>query len=166
MWSSALCFVPQKTGPTSHVWVFLSHLSDLPGIIIMHKNNKKETCHCRMKWHFSRNKLYMHDLQKELRMGIAWRVNTNPHSPINIVTEMLLSFGCCISRLSSRKKNQNHMWACHFCSFRVPLFFFFAFPLCQNCTYPYIILYFLFWNFSLNHNIEEPVSCLLLLHTE
>jgi len=96
---------------------------------------------------FWKNKLYIYNLQKELRVGTAWSVNKNPqysnqHSHWNFIKLLLL----CVTLGFKEKKN---MWACHLLF--VQSFFLFAllFSSCQGCIYPYIILYFLFWNLPL-----------------
>lgn len=53
---------------------------------------------------FFKNKLYIHHLQKKLRMSTARSVNKNPRTLISIITDILLSFGCSVSHLASRKK--------------------------------------------------------------
>lgn len=70
----------------------------------MHQNkNKNEICLCNTKSHFLK-KLYMHNFQKELRMGTAWGVNKKGCCLISIGTEILLNFGYCVSHLAPRKK--------------------------------------------------------------
>lgn len=56
--------------------VFSSDLLDLLEIIVMHKTNKKKrNLPLQDEISFFKNKSFMHNLQKELRMITAWSVN-------------------------------------------------------------------------------------------
>lgn len=111
-----------------------------------------------MKSHFS-EKLYMHTLQKELRMSTAWSVNKKGCCLISIgteITEILLSFCYCKSHLASRKKNLSELviFVCsEFHFFFSPAWSFLHVK--ATDIYPYIILYFLFWNLPLKSKCKR-----------
>lgn len=103
---------------------------------------------------FFKNKLYMHNLQKELRMGTAWSVNKNPrthqHSHWNFIKLWLLyvTFGF-------KEKNTYELVTSVF-----PKLLFFSL-LFLHIKAVYILtlfsLLFFFLTFLLNNNIKEPI---------
>lgn len=96
-----------------------------------------DTCYCRMGLNFFKNKLYMHNLQKKLRIDTVWSVNTNP---LNSVVSEILSFGCCVVFSFKLKKKHVSLSTLFVQSFLLSLFFF-AISFCQGCIYLYITLF-------------------------
>lgn len=105
---------------------------------------------------FFKNKLYIHNLQKKLRMGTAWSVNKNPqysnqHSHWNFIKLSLL-----VSHLASREKTYVSLSSL----FVQSSFFFFFALLFLHVKAVYILTLFsifFFETFLLNHNIKEPI---------
>lgn len=138
MWSSALCFCP--TGLTC--FFFFSHLSDLSVIIVMHKNNnKKEAWKCRMKLHFSKINCICIICKRSWEWALP-EVWIKILILINIVTEILLSFGCCMSHLASRKKTHMSLSLLFFQSSFFFLCFFFISRLYISLHYSLSFFFF------------------------
>lgn len=101
-------------------------------------------------------KLHKHNLQKDLRMGPAWSVNKKRCCLISVGTEILLIW---LLHVTLGFKEKNHIWACNFCLFRVPFFFFALSFLHVKATYiliySYIIIYFLLWNLPLKSQYKR-----------
>lgn len=109
-----------------------------------------DTCYCRMGLNFFKNKLYMHNLQKKLRIDTVWSVNTNP---LNSVVSEILSFGCCVVFSFKLKKN---MWACQlFLSKAFFFLYFFLLFLSVKAAYIFTLLCFLVWNLPLKSHYKR-----------
>lgn len=145
MWSSALCFLPWKAGPTGLTCFFFSSSFRLiSGYCHAQEQQQKRNLVVQNEITFFKNKLYMHNLQKELRMGTAWSVNKNPlthqHSHWNFIKLWLLhvTFGF-------KGKNTYELVTSVFP--KLFFFFFFAFLFISRL---YISLhYYLFFFFNL-----------------
>lgn len=120
-----------------------------------------DTCYCRMGLNFFKNKLYMHNLQKKLRIGTVWSVNTNP---LNSVVSEILSFGCCVVFSFKLKKNKTCELVNSFCPKLSSFFIFFCYFFLSRLHISLHYSVFLFETFLLNHTTKEDIYSLPLFH--